>query len=105
MNNEVENIRDEFEEVKQSQNNAYELAIHTMEQNYKREKFITKVLLVIILVLLAINAYFAYVYTTTTVVETTEGWAQDGTYNIYNKDGSMTNGDIPYGEAGLQENN
>lgn len=79
--NKVQNIRDEFEEVKQSQNNAYELAIHTMEQNYKREKFITKVLLVIILVLLAINAYFAYVYTTTTVVETTEEWAQDGTYN------------------------
>lgn len=77
MNNEVENIRDEFEEVKQSQSNAYELAIHTLEQNYKREKFITKVLLVIILVLLAINAYFAYVYTTTTVVETTEEWAQE----------------------------
>ena len=66
--NKVQNIRDEFEEVKQSQSNAYELAIHTLEQNYKREKFITKVLLVIILVLLAINAYFAYVFTTTTVV-------------------------------------
>lgn len=66
--NKVQNIREEFEEVKQSQNNAYELAIHTMEQNYKREKFITKVLLVIILVLLAINAYFAYVFTTTFVI-------------------------------------
>ncbi len=105
MNKEVEFIKEDVEAVKQSHNNAYELAIHTMEQNYKREKFITKVLLVIILVLLAINAYFAYVFTTTTVVETTEEWAQDGTYNIYNKDGSMTNGDIPYGEADLQENN
>lgn len=102
--NKLQNIRDEFEEVKQSQNNAYELAIHTMEQNYKREKFITKMLLVIILLLLAINAYFAYQFTTTTVVETTEEWAQDGTYNIYNKDGSMVNGDVPNGETELQEN-
>lgn len=103
MNNEVENIRDEFEEVKQSQNNAYELAIHTMEQNYKREKFITKVLLVIILVLLAINAYFAYVFTTTTVVEETT-WTQDGEWNAMNEDGTMINGDYPYGETN-EENN
>lgn len=94
--NKVENIRDEFEEVKQSQNNAYELAIHTMEQNYKREKFITKMLLVIILVLLAINAYFAYVFTTTTVVET---WTQEGEWNAMNEDGTMINGDYPYGET------
>lgn len=94
--NKVENIREEFEEVKQSHNNAYELAIHTMEQNYKREKFITKVLLVIILVLLAINAYFAYVFTTTTVVETTQ--EQDGTYNLIDSEGNMINSDEPMGE-------
>ena len=94
--NKVQNIREEFEEVKQSQSNAYELAIHTLEQNYKREKFITKVLLVIILVLLAINAYFAYVFTTTTVVETVQ--EQDGTYNLIDSEGNMINGDEPMGE-------
>ena len=105
MKKQIEEVREDIEEVNKKQMNAYELAIRTLEQNNKRERFIVRILLVIILILLGINAYFAYVFTTTTVVETTEEWAQDGTYNIYNKDGSMTNGDIPYGEAGLQENN
>lgn len=96
MNKEVEFIKEDVKAVKQSRNNAYELAIHTMEQNYKREKFITKVLLVIILVLLAINAYFAYVYTTSTVVETTQ--EQDGTYNLIDSEGNMINSDEPMGE-------
>lgn len=105
MKNQIEEVREDIKEVNKKQMNAYELAIHTLEQNNKRERFIVRILLVIILILLGINAYFAYVFTTTTVVETTEEWSQDGDYNIYNKDGSMTNGDIPYGEADVQENN
>lgn len=103
MNKEVEDIRKEVEESKRSQSNAYELAIQTLEQNYKREKFIVRILLAIILILLAINAYFAYVFTTTTVVEETV-WTQDGEWNAINDDGTMINGDYPYGETN-EENN
>ena len=104
--NKVENIRDEFEEVKQSQKNAYELAIYTLEQNNKRERFIIKILVAIIIALLAINAYWAYLWSDTEWIETTmEEWTQDGDYNIYNKDGSLVNGDYPNGDTNLQENN
>ena len=106
MSNQFEEVREDIEEMNKKQMNAYELAIHTMEQNYKREKFIVKILVSIIMILLAINGYFAYVFTTTTVEERiTEEWTQDGDYNIYNKDGNMINGDYPDGEADLQKGN
>lgn len=71
MNQKINSIKEEVSEAKNSQLNAYELAIKTIEQNYNREKFVVKILLTIILCLLAINGYFAYVFTTTTVLETT----------------------------------
>ena len=106
MSNQFEEVREDIEEMNKKQINAYELATHTMEQNYKREKFIVKILVSIIMILLAINGYFAYVFTTTIVEETiTEEWTQDGDYNIYNKDGNMINGDYPDGKADLQKDN
>lgn len=72
MSNQFEEVREDIEEMNKKQMNAYELAIHTMEQNYKREKFIVKILVSIIVILLAINGYFAYVFTTTIVMETTQ---------------------------------
>ena len=72
MSNQFEEVREDIEEMNKKQMNAYELAIHTMEQNYKREKFIVKILVSIIMILLAINGYFAYVFTTTIVMETTQ---------------------------------
>lgn len=38
MNKEIEDIRKEVEESKESQDNAYELAIHTMEQITRARK-------------------------------------------------------------------
>lgn len=96
MKKEIESIRNEVEEAKESQVNAYELAIRTIEQNYKREKFTVKCLLAIIIILLAINGYLAYRFATTTVVET---WEQDGDWNAINDEGTMINGDYPYGET------
>lgn len=96
MKKEIESIRNEVEEAKESQVNAYELAIRTIEQNYKREKFTVKCLLAIIIILLAINGYLAYQFATTTVVET---WEQDGDWNAINDEGTMINGDYPYGET------
>ena len=43
MSNQFEEVREDIEEMNKKQMNAYELAIHTMEQNYKREKFIVKI--------------------------------------------------------------
>lgn len=96
MKKEIDDIREQVEETRESQMNAYELAIKTMEQNYKREKFTVKCLLSIIMVLLAINGYFAYQFATTTVVET---WEQDGDWNAINDEGTMINGDYPNGET------
>ena len=103
MSNQFEEVREDIEEMNKKQMNAYELAIHTMEQNYKREKFIVKILVSIIVILLAINGYFAYVFTTTTVIEETT-WSQEGDWNAMNKNVTMTNGDYPNGEAN-EENN
>ena len=103
MSNQFEEVREDIEEMNKKQMNAYELAIHTMEQNYKREKFIVKILVSIIVILLVINGYFAYVFTTTTVIEETT-WSQEGDWNAMNENGTMTNGDYPNGEAN-EENN
>lgn len=103
MKNQIEEVREDIEEVNKKQMNAYELAINTLEQNNKRERFIVRILLVIILILLGINAYFSYVFTTTTVAEETT-WTQDGEWNAINDDGTMINGDYPYGETN-EENN
>lgn len=95
MNKEVEHIREDVEEVKESQKNAYELAIYTLEQNSKRERFIIKILVAIIIALLAINAYFAYVFTTTTVVTTEETTTeQSGLYNFYDSEGNAISSDL-----------
>lgn len=89
MSNRFEEVREDIEEMNKKQMNAYELAIHTMEQNYKREKFIVKILVAIIMILLAINGYFAYVFTTTTVVEETitEEWTVMETTQVANSSG------------------
>lgn len=105
MKKQIEEVREDIEEVKKDQIDAYKVAIKAMEQTAKRERFHAKIYLVIILVLLGVIAYDTYQDSQIGYIETTEEWSQDGDYNIYNKDGSMTNGDIPYGEADVQENN
>lgn len=96
MKNELEDIKNEVEKTIKEQNSAYQLAISAMDKNYKREKFIVKILFVIILGLLAINGYFAYVFTTTTVLETTTTTTteQQGLYNFYDSEGNMVTSDL-----------
>ena len=67
---------------------------NSLENSNKRHNMIIRFLVAIIIILLAINAYFAYVFTTTTVVETVEM-----KYNQMLDDGSMINGDYPNGET------
>lgn len=93
VNNEIKNIKDEVEEVRQGQENAYQLAIKVLEQNNKRERFTVKCLLAIIGALLIINGYFAYQFTTTTVVEAWEA-EQDRTYNFIDSEGNVISSDL-----------
>ena len=66
----IDDIKKQTKEIEKNTFNAYELAISAMEQNYKREKFVTKCLMIIIVILLAINGFLAYQLATTTVLET-----------------------------------
>lgn len=95
MKNQIDEVREDIEEINKKQMNAYELAIHTLEQNNKRERFIVRILLVIILILLGINAYFAYVFTTITVVEET---SMEGAYNFYDSEGNLVSSDLSLDE-------
>lgn len=76
---------------------------NSLENYNKRHNMIIRFLVAIIIILLAINAYFAYIFTTTTVVETVE-MTQDGEYNQMLDDGSMINGDYPNGETDQKSN-
>lgn len=71
---------------------------NSLENSNKRHNMIIRFLVAIIIILLAINAYFAYVFTTTTVFETVE-MTQDGEYNQMLDDGSIINGDYQNGET------
>lgn len=85
--------------LKKRQAGAYEIAIKTMAQNYEREKRMVRILFVIILALLAINAYFAYQFTTTSVMTTEETTTeQNGAYNFYDSEGNMISSDLSLDE-------
>lgn len=92
----LDEIKEEIKKTKGETLNAYDLAIKTIEQNYKREKFMIKCLLAIILILLMINGYFAYVFTTTSVVETTT--EQEGIYNFCDSEDNMVSSDLSLDE-------
>lgn len=85
MEEKIKDIKMEHDEIKSNLVNVYDLAIKAMERNSQRERFIIKILLFIIISLLLINGYFAYVFTTTTVAETTE---QEGIYNFVDSEGT-----------------
>ena len=96
MKQAINDLKNDLEENRNNIDNVYEFAIRQVEQNYKREKFIVRILASIIAVLLAINGYMAYQiangeYTITTTTETT---SQDGVYNIYDSEGNVVSSDL-----------
>lgn len=103
MKQAINDLKNDLEENKNYIDNVYEFAIKQVEQNYKREKFIVKILSLFILILLLINGFLVYQFTTTTVLETVE-YTQDGDWNAIAEDGSMVNGDYTYGETTQEEN-
>ena len=103
MKQEINDLKKDFEESKNNIDNVYEFAIRQVEQNYKREKFIVKILSLFILILLFINGFLAYQFVTTTVEETVE-YKQNGEWNAIAEDGSVVNGDYTDGNTVDEEN-
>lgn len=103
MKQEINDLKKDFAESKNNIDNVYEFAIRQVEQNYKREKFIVKILSLFILILLFINGFLAYQFVTTTVEETVE-YKQNGEWNAIAEDGSVVNGDYTNGNAVDEEN-
>ena len=103
MKQEINDLKKDFAESKNNIDNVYEFAIRQVEQNYKREKFIVKILSLFILILLFINGFLAYQFVTTTVEETVE-YKQNGEWNAIAEDGSVVNGDYTNGDTVDEEN-
>ena len=103
MKQEINDLKKDFAESKNNIDNVYEFAIRQVEQNYKREKFIVKILSLFILILLFINGFLAYQFVTTTVEETVE-YKQNGEWNAIAEDGSVVNGDYTNGNTVDEEN-
>lgn len=68
-----------------------EMLKNSFKNAEKKDKRKDIVLFVIIFALLAINAYFAYMFTTTTVMENT---TQEGIYNYTDSDGNIISSDL-----------
>lgn len=80
------------------ENNIYQFSLRMIEENYKREKFVVKVLFVICLALSAIVAGLSYTLATTSVVETTTTTTQDGAYNFHDSEGNLISSDLSLDE-------
>lgn len=85
----IEEVKEELKQVKESFN-AWDFSYKVLDRNAKRERFINKLFFAIIVILLLINAYFAYVFTTTTVMDT----EQQGIYNFYDSEGNAISSDL-----------
>lgn len=68
-----------------------EMLKNSFKNAEKKDKRKDIVLFVIIFSLLAINAYFAYMFTTTTIMDTT---TQKGIYNYTDSDGNIISSDL-----------
>ena len=73
----MEEIKKQIETVEEHTEDVYQLAIKTLDRNYKRERFMIKCLLAIISALIVVLVWFGYIiYSTKNVTAT-----QDGIYN------------------------
>ena len=65
-----------------------------IDSNNRKSNTAIKILFVLNIIAYCIIGYFAYVYTTTTVMETTETTEQEGVYNFVDSDGNMVSSDL-----------
>lgn len=89
--------------MEQNDHELYQFALQMIDNNYKRERFIVKVLFVLCIILAGITAYLSYTLATTSVVETTTTTttnSQDltGAYNFYDSEGNLVSSDLSLDE-------
>lgn len=81
----------------ETQNETVQFLARSLDNANKREKAHRYFLYFIIVVLLAINGWFTYMFTTTSVVETTEettSTSQEGVYNFKDSEGNIISSDL-----------
>lgn len=95
----MEEIKKQIENVEEHTEDVYQLAIKTLDRNYKRERFMIKCLLAIISALIVVLVWFGYIiYTTKNITNTT---TQDGVnFNAVKVDDE---GNIMFGELTPEE--
>lgn len=94
MKKQIEEIRKEVNEMEkelENQDTTMVLLEKSLDNSNRRHNMVIRCLMVIIVILLAINGYFAYIFTTTIVMETTE---QEGVYNYVDSDGNIISSDL-----------
>lgn len=88
---EIKKDKEEIFELGEKIDNSFEFMSKQMERNYQREKFHSKILFIIIIVLLLIIGYDSYMDANSTVMETSE---QEGIYNYIDSEGNMISSDL-----------
>ena len=94
MKRQIDDIRKEVNEMEKELENydtTMVLLEKSLDNSNRRHNMVIRCLMVIIVILLAINGYFAYMFTTTTVMEATE---QEGVYNYVDSDGNIISSDL-----------
>lgn len=89
--------------MEQNDHELYQFALQMIDNNYKRERFIVKVLFVLCIILAGITAYLSYTLATTSVVETTTTTTTNsqelaGAYNFYDSEGNLVSSDLSLDE-------
>lgn len=90
VRNEVNEMEEEIGKVKDDMT----LLEKVIDSNNKKSNTAIKILFVLNIIAYCIIAYFAYVYTTTTVMETTETVDQEGVYNFTDSEGNVISSDL-----------
>lgn len=97
MKKQIEEIRKEVKEMEkelENQDTTMVLLEKSLDNSNRRHNMVIRCLMVIIVILLVINGYFAYKFTNTTVMETTEETSQEGVYNFVDSEGNMVSSDL-----------
>lgn len=93
LKDELHEASRDLEQVKSEADSYSKLTAALMDRHYKTLNRIIICLIALNVICLCIIGYFAYVFTTTTLIE--ETYDQEGTYNLIDSEGNMINSDYP----------
>lgn len=92
--NKFKKEKEEMEKGVKKINEDMTLLEKVIDSNNRKSNTAIKILFVLNIIAYCIIGYFAYVYTTTTVMETTETTEQEGVYNFVDSDGNMVSSNL-----------